>query len=170
MASLELLESARIRSMRKCSLSIMDPRTIRGSLFREQESEIGLTLGVLRKDQREIQCGEPGISLAQGEILLIVDDDVVVHPLWLIKHLECYRVSDFDAVQGRVLPGVDPEGRPADPNRLREYNIPIVDYGDEICEIRGLTGTNISFKREVFGKWVLRSAPWAGCRGVQRGH
>ena len=79
-----------------------------------------------------------GLSLAQGEILIIVDDDVVVHPRWMIKHGECHRVSDFDAVQGRVLPGVDPEGSPADPSRLREYNIPIVDYGDEIRDIRGL--------------------------------
>lgn len=93
-----------------------------------------------------------GLSLAQGKIILVVDDDVVVHRQWLIKHVEPYSVSAFDAVQGRVLPGVDVDGKPADSNRLREYNIPIIDYGEEMRQIRGLTGTNISFKREVFEK------------------
>ncbi|MEE9232454.1 MAG: glycosyltransferase family 2 protein, partial [Nitrospirales bacterium] len=93
-----------------------------------------------------------GLTSANGDFILVVDDDVVVHPRWLIQHLECYQTTTFDAVQGRVLPGVDPEGEPADPKRLREYNIPIVDYGEEVCEIPGLTGTNMSFKREVFEK------------------
>jgi GT2 family glycosyltransferase len=105
-----------------------------------------------------------GLSTAAGKIFLVVDDDVVVHPQWLIKHLESHGASRFDAVQGRVLPGVDPEGRPADPHRLREYNIPIIDYGRESHEIRGLTGTNMSFKREVFervGPFDVRLGPGA---------
>jgi len=123
------------------------------------------SLRVLREDrQGKSSALNRGLSLAQGKILLIVDDDVVVHPLWLIKHLESYSVSSFDAVQGRVLPGVDLDGKPADPNKLREYNIPIIDYGDQIREIRGLTGTNISFKREVFervGRFDTRLGPGA---------
>jgi glycosyltransferase involved in cell wall biosynthesis len=123
------------------------------------------SLRVLREDQQgKSSALNRGLSLAQGKILLIVDDDVVVHPLWLIKHLESYSLSSFDAVQGRVLPGVDLDGKPADPNKLREYNIPIIDYGDQICEIRGLTGTNISFKREVFervGRFDTRLGPGA---------
>ena len=59
--------------------------------------------------------------------------------------------TSYQALQ-RILPGKDPEGRPADFSRLREYNIPYIDYGDEVREIRGLTGTNMSFKREVFEK------------------
>jgi glycosyltransferase involved in cell wall biosynthesis len=90
-----------------------------------------------------------GIGLAQGEVLIFVDDDVVVHPRWLKNHWGCHRDREFGAVQGRVLPGVDPQGRPADQSRLREYNIPIVDYGGEIRAIRGFTGTNVSFKRDV---------------------
>jgi glycosyltransferase involved in cell wall biosynthesis len=120
------------------------------------------SLRVLREDrQGKSSALNRGLSLAQGKILLIVDDDVVVHPLWLIKHVESYGVSSFDAVQGRVLPGVDLDGRPADPNKLREYNIPIIDYGGQICEIRGLTGTNMSFKREVFEQ-VGFFDPWLG--------
>ena len=92
------------------------------------------------------------IGTARGEILIVVDDDVVVHPEWVSKHLECHRETRFGAIQGRVLPGVDPDGRPADPRQLRKYNIPIVDYGGKICSIDGFTGTNVSFKREVFEK------------------
>jgi GT2 family glycosyltransferase len=90
-----------------------------------------------------------GIGLARGEILIIVDDDVVVDRRWMAEHWDCHRGSEFGAVHGRVLPGVDPQGRPADPSRLREYNIPIVDYGGEIRSIRGFTGTNVSFKRDI---------------------
>jgi glycosyltransferase involved in cell wall biosynthesis len=90
-----------------------------------------------------------GIGRAQGEVLIFVDDDVVVHPEWMSNHWGCHRDREFGAVQGRVLPGVDPQGRPADQSRLREYNIPIVDYGGEIRAIRGFTGTNVSFKRDV---------------------
>ena len=120
------------------------------------------SLTVIREDrQGKSNALNRGLSLARGKILLIVDDDVVVHPLWLIKHVESYSVNSFDAVQGRVLPGVDLNGKPADPNKLREYNIPIIDYGDRSCEIRGLTGTNMSFKREVFEQ-VGFFHPWLG--------
>jgi glycosyltransferase involved in cell wall biosynthesis len=114
---------------------------------------IKFSLKVLRENRRgKSNALNRGLSSAQGKILLIVDDDVVVHPEWLVKHVESYSLTSFDAMQGRVLPGVDLYGRPADPNKLREYNIPIIDYGEEIRERRGLAGSNMSFKREVFDK------------------
>ncbi|HSE87946.1 MAG TPA: glycosyltransferase [Candidatus Binatia bacterium] len=111
------------------------------------------SMRVLQEDrQGKSSAVNRGLNSAQGKILLIIDDDVVVHPQWLIKHVESHSVTSFAAMQGRVLPGVDLNGRPADPNKLREYNIPIVDYGEDVCEIRGLLATNVSFKREVFEK------------------
>ena len=91
-----------------------------------------------------------GFASAAGSFILAVDDDVVVDRRWLVEHLGCFRVVSFDAIQGRVLPGVDPEGQPANPDRLREYNIPMVDYGEQVREVRGLTGTNISLRRGVY--------------------
>lgn len=118
--------------------------------------------GLQRKERRfllktfhESQRGKAralnlALAEATGDVILIVDDDVVVHPQWLVRHLESYETRSFDAVQGRVLPGTDPQGRSAEPDRVHEYNIPIVDYGEVICEIPGFTGANVSFKRRVF--------------------
>ncbi len=120
-------------------------------LSTEQAKARKFSLRILREEKKgKANALNLGLTSANGNFILVVDDDVVVHPRWLIQHLECYRITTFDALQGRVLPGVDQEGRSADPERLREYNIPIVDYGDEIREIRGLIGTNMSFKRKVF--------------------
>jgi len=93
-----------------------------------------------------------GLSEVRGRMILILDDDVVAAPDCLARHLETYAMTSFDAVQGKILPGRDPRGATAEYSRLREYNIPYIDYGNEIRQIRGLTGTNMSFKREVFEK------------------
>ena len=105
-----------------------------------------------------------GMGAARGDLFVLIDDDVVADRRWLIKHWECHRDTDFSAVQGRVLPGLDPQGQPANQSHIREYNIPIVDYGDRIRAIRGFTGTNVSFKREVtaqVGRFNPRLGPGA---------
>jgi GT2 family glycosyltransferase len=91
-----------------------------------------------------------GLQIATGKFFIIIDDDVIAHSQLLEQHMECYEVSRFDALQGKILPGLDLNGKPADMARLREYNIPHTDYGENCREIRGLTGTNMSFKREVY--------------------
>jgi GT2 family glycosyltransferase len=92
------------------------------------------------------------LSVARGEIFMVLDDDVVIQSNCLAKHAEAHTATQFAAIQGRILAGKDSLGNPADANRLREYNIPLIDYGEEIVAIRGLTGTNMSFKRVVFEK------------------
>ena len=104
------------------------------------------------------------LCVARGDLLMLLDDDVTVDPQWLVKHIEAYEQTEFAAIQGRILAGKDFEGRPADPSRLREYNIPLSNYGEQVTIIRGLTGTNMSFKREVFervGLFDLRLGPGA---------
>lgn len=120
-------------------------------LRREQSKERKFLLRVLQEQHKgkasALNCG---LAATAGDFILVVDDDVVVDRRWLLEHLDCFRATSFDAVQGRILPGVDPEGQPADPSRLREYNIPIVDRGDEIREVRGIIATNIALRRRVF--------------------
>lgn len=124
------------------------------SLLRKEQSKTRkVSLGILSEQARgKANAVNRGLIRSAGGLILVVDDDVVVDRQWLAGHLECYGAISFDAVQGRVLPGVDPEGRPADLRRLYEYNIPFVDYGDQAREIEGLLATNISLKREVLQK------------------
>jgi GT2 family glycosyltransferase len=93
-----------------------------------------------------------GLGRVTGSLVLLLDDDVSVDRFCVAEHVAAYKDRFFDAVQGKVLAGLDPEGQPADMARLKEYNIPLVDHGEASCEVRGFTGTNISFKREVFEK------------------
>ena len=119
-------------------------------LFGEQSKPRKILLRAIQEpEQGKANALNRGLASAAGNVILLLDDDVVVDRRWLVGHLDCYRTNPFDAVQGKVLPGVDSEGRPADPERLREYNIPLVDYGEQVREVRGLLATNISLKRKV---------------------
>src|SRR6185295_8956883 len=53
------------------------------------------------------------LSVARGDMLMLLDDDVSVDSECLAKHIEAYEQTEFAAIQGRVLPGKDFEGRPA---------------------------------------------------------
>jgi GT2 family glycosyltransferase len=120
----------------------------------EQAQKTQFTLRVLEETRKgKAAALNRGLSESNAEILAILDDDVVVDPAWLAEHLRAHRETAFHVVQGRVLPGrrVD-NGRAADPRRLYEHNIPVIDYGEEFREVRGFAGTNVSLKREVFEK------------------
>ena len=93
-----------------------------------------------------------GLGHVTGSVVLLLDDDVAVDKFCVAEHVAAHKDGRFDAVQGKVLAGLDPDGQPANMALLREYNIPTVDHGDVPCEVRGFTGTNISIKREVFEK------------------
>lgn len=153
---LESLHAAEFPDSVRAEVLIVDNGSTDGTeemLLCEQVEPRKFVLRLLEEGrQGKARALNLGLSAANGDIFFVIDDDVVVDPQWLVRHLECYQATAFDAIQGRVLPGVDFEGRPADGEKLSEYNIPIVDYGDRVREIRGLTGSNMSFKREVFEK------------------
>lgn len=105
-----------------------------------------------------------GLTEGKGDLFLILDDDVSVDPCCLTAHLDVYRDHSFAAVQGKVLAGKDDKGREAELNQLRQYNIPVVDHGNEVVEIRGFIGTNVSFLRSVkdkVGLFDVRLGPGA---------
>jgi glucosyl-dolichyl phosphate glucuronosyltransferase len=137
-------------------ISIVDNHSSDGTdIFLRQDADKAtkFSLKVLQeKTPGKANALNTGLSSARGDIILIVDDDVTVNPALFSSHLEEHQSTGFHAIQGRILPGKDPRGGSADPAKLREYNIPYIDYGDQVREIRGLTGTNMSFKREVFEK------------------
>jgi glycosyltransferase involved in cell wall biosynthesis len=121
-------------------------------LIEEQRKPRKFLLRALRETQRgraaTINCG---LRACRGEIICPMDDDVVLDRRWLTGLLHSYSTTSFDAFQGKVLPGVDAAGNPADPKRLYEYNIAIIDRGDRIKETNGMVGV-CSFRRAVFEK------------------
>jgi len=153
---LESLESLERPDSVPVELLVIDNGSTDGTaelLVEEQARRRNFPLILLHEKQRgQSNALNRGLQAAAGKIIAFLHDDVVVHPQWLVKLLECYRSTVFDALQGRVLPGLDPEGRSADPKRLREYNIPIRNLGEKVHEVRGSAGVNMSFRREVFEK------------------
>lgn len=90
-----------------------------------------------------------GLRESRGDVICLMDDDILLDSGWLRELVRAYREGPYDALQPRVLPGTDPEGRSADMARLYIYNIPVIDYGDAARDLRGLTGVIMSFRREV---------------------
>lgn len=50
------------------------------------------------------------LSVARGDMLMLLDDDVSVDSQRLAKHIDAYEQTEFAAIQGRTLPGKDFEG------------------------------------------------------------
>ncbi len=134
-------------------------------LAQESEKHRRYPLLVLNEPRRgkahALNCG---LTSLQGDLFLIFDDDVSVEPGCLAAHLDTYRRYSFAAIQGKVLPGKDETGREAESKELRQYNIPLVDHGSEIIEIRGFIGTNVSLLHsvtEAAGLFDVRLGPGA---------
>ena len=173
----------RVESLRRLmsSLETVDvPRTVRIEIILVNNGSTDDTSRMLQEQLQKFarfslrvfdqvipgKCNALNIALrhAEGDVLIVIDDDVTLDSKCLSSHIRTYESTDFAAIQGRILPGKDPSGRLADPSRSREYNIPTLDYGVNVIQIRGLTGTNMSFKREVLdhiGLFDVRLGPGA---------
>jgi len=134
------------------------------SVIEEEEGKFPGLRGIYESMRGQSAAINRGLKECRGEIICLIDDDVVLDPNWIDGLLSSYQETEFDALQGKVLPGVDPNGNPVDPEKLYSYNIPVVEFGDEIKEIKGLTGAHMTFKRKVLemvGLFDLRLGPGA---------
>jgi GT2 family glycosyltransferase len=120
-------------------------------------------LRILHEKQRGQSAAiNRGLGACRGEIICLLDDDVVVDPRWIEGVLHSYARTEFDAFQGRVLPGVDPAGKAADAKKLYYYNIPIIDRGEAVKEANAFVGAHMTFRRKVFetvGLFDVRLGP-----------
>src|SRR5215467_5329273 len=92
-------------------------------LDRELGRARSFALKVLREPEKgKARALNRGLAAATGDLFLVLDDDVVADRDCMMRHVEAYEGSSFGGVQGKILPGCDGAGQPADPARLREYN------------------------------------------------
>ena len=88
------------------------------------------------------------IAEASGEILVFLDDDLVVARSYLAAVEQFFDTHrEFAAMKGRILPDEDPEKKVG---QLGPYmDLPIVDHGDEVLEVRGVLGANMAFRADA---------------------
>jgi glucosyl-dolichyl phosphate glucuronosyltransferase len=85
------------------------------------------------------------IVLATGEVLVFLDDDVVATPDYVSavqRFFDDY--PQFAAMKGRILAAEDPFtiAGPMAPY----LDLPIVDHGEEVLEVRGVIGANMAYR------------------------
>jgi GT2 family glycosyltransferase len=100
------------------------------------------------------QTRNVAIMQSTGEIVASIDDDAVAEPSWLERLVEPYQDPEVMAVGGQALP-VWPRGRP--PFWFpEEFDFVIGCTGHKKLvtqpdgQVRNVTGSNMSFRREVF--------------------
>jgi GT2 family glycosyltransferase len=103
------------------------------------------------------------LALATGEIVVFLDDDVVVTPDYVDAVQRFFDDHpQFVAMKGRILAAEDPL---AAAGPLAPYlDLPIVDHGEEVLEVRGVLGANMAFRAStlrVVGPFDERLGPGA---------
>ncbi len=91
------------------------------------------------------------IAAARGEIVGFLDDDLAVAPGY-IAALESFFAGhpQFAAMKGRILAAEDPVRTTG---AMAPYlDLPIVDHGDEVSEVRGVLGANMALRASVLEK------------------
>ncbi|MBF6567423.1 MAG: glycosyltransferase [Candidatus Binataceae bacterium] len=103
------------------------------------------------------------LTQAQGDVLIFLDDDLIVAPDYL-DQVELFFVThpEFAAMKGRVLAAQDPV------KLLGEHavylDLPLVDHGEKVVEVRGVLGVNMAFRAAVIatvGSFDERLGPGA---------
>ncbi len=84
------------------------------------------------------------IKRAIGDILIFLDDDLIVAKDYVdqVERFFTYH-PEFAAMKGRILPLEDPH-KIAGVNWVY-LDLPLVDHGNEIVEVRGVLGANMAF-------------------------
>ena len=103
------------------------------------------------------------IAAAVGEILVCLDDDLVASPDYLAAVERFFTVyPKFAAMKGRILPAEDPVTKAGD--QAPYLDLPTVDEGEEVIEVRGVLGANMAFRAsalKVVGPFDERLGPGA---------
>jgi GT2 family glycosyltransferase len=105
---------------------------------------------ILNRGQAGVNvCRNIGVESSAGEIVAIVDDDVILPPHWADEMIKSYRDCSVVGVTGPALPlWEDPEKMSWFPKELYFiWGCTVWDWG-EVREIRNVGGMNCSFRRK----------------------
>jgi GT2 family glycosyltransferase len=104
-------------------------------------------------DPRPGKCRVQNLAIkrASGDVLIFLDDDLVVADDYLdqVERFFSYH-PEFAAMKGRILPREDPR-KVAGVNWVY-LDLPLVDHGNEIIEVRGVMGANMAFLADAMRK------------------
>jgi GT2 family glycosyltransferase len=103
------------------------------------------------------------IAAARGEIIVCLDDDLAVAEGYVAAVERFFQEQpDFAAMKGRILPAEDPSEKVGP---MAPYlDLPIVDHGDKVIEVRGVLGANMAFRASALqqvGRFDERLGPGA---------
>ena len=105
-------------------------------------------------DPRPGKCRIQNVAIrrAGGDIIVCLDDDLVAAPDYL-DEVERFFTGhpEFAAMKGRILPAEDPAVR-VGAEAAVWLDLPIVDHGEEVIEVRGVLGANMAFRAEALAR------------------
>ena len=86
------------------------------------------------------------LAAARGEIIVCLDDDLIASPGYLGEVERFFATHpEFAAMKGRILPAEDPVRKAG--AKAAYLDLPIVDHGEDVIEVRGVLGANMAFRR-----------------------
>lgn len=85
------------------------------------------------------------LARARGELVVFLDDDLTVAPGYLAAVEQFFdSFPHFAAMKGRIVAAEDPAAKAG---ALAPYlDLPLVDHGSEVIEVRGVLGANMAFR------------------------
>lgn len=91
------------------------------------------------------------INGAHGAIIVCLDDDLRADPGY-VRAVERFfdEHPEFAAMKGKVVPVEDPRSRAG--AAYVYMDLPIVDYGDQVREVRGVLGANMAFRAAALAR------------------
>jgi glucosyl-dolichyl phosphate glucuronosyltransferase len=94
-----------------------------------------------------------GVAESRGEVVALLDDDVLVSDTWLAALVEAFDTQPVDIVAGRVELWWEVVERPAWMSDHAARLLSCTSLGEEPCEVhspRHVVGANFAFRRELF--------------------
>ena len=134
-----------IRSPR-CELIIAENGTPGGPTRLPDAADV--TAHIFEPQPGKCRAQNLAIKRATGDILIFLDDDLIVANDYLdqVERFFTYH-PEFAAMKGRILPARDPH-LVAGVNWVY-LDLPLVDHGNEIVEVRGVLGANMAFRADA---------------------